>query len=472
MKICKVIKLTKIGYTAKRKLLRVFSLGLTCAVLLCTATNAGANTNINKNNDTIAALKKRAETIQKENKEREAKLGDLKKQTDQAEAFVAAVEVQIKQVQAQVDAFTALINAKQANIDHMLLEIDIKELELYHTSKRIEQNEREIERLDEENETNIRKFGDLIAQMYMNSGSDTYAILTGSTSFFDVLVRTEMIKNIGERNTEFMLNLLDSIKHQEDAIVVLQEETAQLEVAKAEFEEQCAEYEKELAALEDEKKVVTAEINRQYSELHKLTSERNELQKNVENLQAEVEKTKLSINGIMRDIADLEAENKRIEEFLRLEAERRRKEAEEKGIELPVYSSAGFIWPVERRFQVTGFFGWCSWRGGMHNGVDFTGAGIGGTNIYAVQSGTVIKVTRDGGYAGGYGNHIMIDHGGGYVTLYAHLQTGGVYVSSGDFVEQGKVIGLVGSTGFSTGNHLHFEVRKNGRAVDPMPYLR
>ncbi|MCL2108901.1 MAG: M23 family metallopeptidase [Oscillospiraceae bacterium] len=103
----------------------------------------------------------------------------------------------------------------------------------------------------------------------------------------------------------------------------------------------------------------------------------------------------------------------------------------------------------------------------MHHGIDVGNSGINGANIYAVQSGTVIIAT----WSGGYGNYIVIDHGGGVSTLYAHMQTGSMRFSAGDTVVQGDVIGLVGSTGWSTGPHLHFEVRENGSAVNPWGYV-
>lgn len=99
----------------------------------------------------------------------------------------------------------------------------------------------------------------------------------------------------------------------------------------------------------------------------------------------------------------------------------------------------------------------------FHTGVDF-GADY-GTPIYAAQAGTVMWAD----WYGGYGNTIVIDHGNGIATLYAHLQS--FYVQAGDRVEKGQVIGEVGSTGFSTGPHLHFELRVQGEPIDPAPYL-
>ncbi|MFN2466801.1 MAG: murein hydrolase activator EnvC [Gaiellaceae bacterium] len=122
-------------------------------------------------------------------------------------------------------------------------------------------------------------------------------------------------------------------------------------------------------------------------------------------------------------------------------------------------SSAGLIWPVSA--PLTSPFGW-RW-GRMHEGIDL-GAGY-GTPIRAASSGTVIHA----GWLGGYGNLVIIDHGGSISTAYGHQSS--IAVGTGQSVSQGQVIGYVGSTGHSTGPHLHFEVRVNGGAVDPLGYL-
>jgi murein DD-endopeptidase MepM/ murein hydrolase activator NlpD len=122
-------------------------------------------------------------------------------------------------------------------------------------------------------------------------------------------------------------------------------------------------------------------------------------------------------------------------------------------------SAAGLMWPVNA--PVTSPFGW-RW-GRMHEGLDL-GAAY-GTPIVAAAAGTVIYA----GWLGGYGNLTVIDHGGGLATAYGHQSQ--IAVSSGQQVTQGQVIGNVGSTGHSTGPHLHFEVRVNGQPVDPLGYL-
>jgi murein DD-endopeptidase MepM/ murein hydrolase activator NlpD len=122
-------------------------------------------------------------------------------------------------------------------------------------------------------------------------------------------------------------------------------------------------------------------------------------------------------------------------------------------------SASGFIWPVSG--PIVSPFG-MRW-GRMHEGIDIS-AGT-GAPVAAAGSGTVISV----GWMGGYGNLVVIDHGGGLATAYAHLS--GYAVGSGQSVSQGQVIGYVGCTGHCYGPHLHFEVRVNGAAVDPLGYL-
>ena len=122
-------------------------------------------------------------------------------------------------------------------------------------------------------------------------------------------------------------------------------------------------------------------------------------------------------------------------------------------------SSSGLVWPVSG--PITSPFG-MRW-GSLHPGIDI-GVGM-GTPIRAAASGRVITAS----YSGGYGNLVVVDHGNGLATAYAHQSS--MAVTPGQQVSQGQVIGYVGSTGFSTGPHLHFEVRVNGSPVDPMGYL-
>ena len=124
-----------------------------------------------------------------------------------------------------------------------------------------------------------------------------------------------------------------------------------------------------------------------------------------------------------------------------------------------VTGTGNMLWPTTARV-ITQYFTW------RHHGLD-----IGlpkGQPIYAVDAGTVIK--SQCGWNGGYGCHIIIDHGNGIKTLYGHSSR--LDVTVGDAVARGQTIGLVGSTGKSTGSHIHLEVRVNGKAVNPLGYIK
>lgn len=122
-------------------------------------------------------------------------------------------------------------------------------------------------------------------------------------------------------------------------------------------------------------------------------------------------------------------------------------------------AGSGYLWPAGVR-RITQYYGL------RHTGVDI--AGPVGTAIYAVRAGVVIR--SQSGWNGGYGNYIIIDHGGGVTSLYGHATK--LFVSVGDQVVQGQTIASVGSTGRSTGPHLHFEIRVNGARQNPLKYVR
>ncbi len=127
-------------------------------------------------------------------------------------------------------------------------------------------------------------------------------------------------------------------------------------------------------------------------------------------------------------------------------------------------TTGSFIWPVPHTHNITSYMEW-RW-GRMHNGIDIAGGDDYGQPIIASDGGIVTFAGNDGG---GYGNYVMIDHGNGYMTVYGHASE--ICCETGQYVGQGETIALIGSTGNSTGPHLHFEVRLNGEYQDPLNYV-
>jgi murein DD-endopeptidase MepM/ murein hydrolase activator NlpD len=172
-----------------------------------------------------------------------------------------------------------------------------------------------------------------------------------------------------------------------------------------------------------------------------------------------------------------QAEVRTVDQQIAREEARRAAEAEAERQRLLAAAAANFtgelLWPVPEFFHISSQYGnrpnpFNRARTQFHSGIDIAGRGINGRDVVASNSGFVARAAT--GWNGGYGTMIIIDHGGGMRTLYAHLSA--LLVREGDHVHTGQVIGRVGSTGNSTGPHLHFEVQINGRHTNPMPFLQ
>ncbi|MRS12322.1 MAG: hypothetical protein EG823_04530 [Actinobacteria bacterium] len=248
------------------------------------------------------------------------------------------------------------------------------------------------------------------------------------------------------------------IKSNEDLATTLKETRIQIEKVKAELE-------RDMQAVDAKRAEAQVEEDR------------------VRSLQQQYQ-SKLNAQKAVQDQKEaLVAENEANAERLRAQAEA--EDAESAKIAAELYGTGSGYFAGVMAFPVPGFeqtptggsaFGYrihpILGYNKLHTGIDIGGRAVGkdinGATIVAAADGKVIYA----GYRGGYGNCVIIDHGNGVATLYAHMQSGSFKVSEGQTVERRDGIGRVGSTGLSTGPHLHFEVRINGTPVDPMPYLQ
>lgn len=270
-------------------------------------------------------------------------------------------------------------------------------------------------------------------QLYMSAGGFGATDLAFAvTEINELAIGMEYLDTIARRD-ERAVARLEALEVQEERQQLrIEQQQAEVEAEVAALADTEAELAELTAALEARTAEVDAEVHRQESLLAQLRAEEEHFRNDLEGLAAEQE------------------------ELERVIAERQSTGGSAPGILLrpvPGGISSGFGY---RLHPILG-------TQRLHTGVDMSGAQ--GTPIVAAGSGTVIHAA----WFGGYGNAVIIDHGGGMATLYAHQSS--VAVSRGQTVSAGQTIGYIGSTGLSTGPHLHFEVRLNGTPVDPVPYF-
>lgn len=439
--------------------------GLVCAVF---AVGYAADTTIQlkaAGQSSIASLEAKAKQIAADNEKRQQQINNLDADISENKDAMNLVSAQIDGVNAEIDTYSALITAKQEEIDQKLIDIANVELTISNKEKEIEDKKVEIAELEEENTHNLERFGKLARYMYMNNTASQIPILNGSDDWYDYFVYSDVVKNISGQNYDFMKALQASIAKQEDMIDELNGQIASLEVEKKELEQQRADYEAEAQALAGEKSDLESYVAQEQDYLYGLAAENETLKKKINGLTAEIKQASAEMDKI----------NNEIEELIR-----QAQQANNNGGDDYDYSGEGLRWPLPTQYHwISTYFGYDAWRNGMHRGIDIGDGGIAGKDILAAQSGTVITASftcphnvgknYSCGCGGGYGNYIIIDHGGGLSTLYAHCQA--IYVSKGQRVSKGDAIGAVGTTGWSTGYHLHFEVRENGVAVNPFNYV-
>lgn len=311
--------------------------------------------------------------------------------------------------------------------------------------------------------------------MYTDGAVSYLDVLLSSTSFSDFLDRADSLKMIVDQDQDLLVqHKLDKqtviAKKQElegqyatakQLYTDLEAQRSMLKEKEAEKQELIAYYDEEIQNSE----VISAE---QDAKLVELASSRSVL---------EAQKDKIKAEEAARRAAAAKAEAQRRAALAAAKAAEKAKAAKSSGGDSSSFASVEeysggdgpYLRPVGYA-RISSPFGYRTHPvthevGKLHTGVDF--AVPQGTSIHAADSGTVLVAQ----WYSGYGYCVIIDHGGGVWTLYGHIREGGIKVSQGQRVERGQKIAESGSTGRSTGPHLHFEVRINGTAVNPMPYL-
>ncbi|TDB37761.1 MAG: hypothetical protein D9V44_06795 [Actinobacteria bacterium] len=351
----------------------------------------------------------------------------LAAEIDSLEERMNAIEQDLAALATDIAGATERTSRLQAEVDQLRAEADAKQAQ-------IDANQADYD-------TQQAHLATQMQEAYKQGDMFFLEILLGSKDIEDLITRTTLAQRMMRQN---------------------QENAAALQTARIELEKAKSDLDRSLEAVSTKRAEAAAEQKR----LQDLRSKQNA--KMADQKAAQDQKSALF------------AANKK--EAARLRALAEAEDAESDKIARELYGNGSgyyageMAWPVPGFYRVSSPFGprICPFHGREnHSGIDVgrnlnPPQSVDGAAIVAAGSGTVIWASS----RSGYGNTVMIDHGNGVVTLYGHQQNGGIKVSVGQHVDKGQRIGTVGSTGYSTGPHLHFETRVNGTPVDPMRYLK
>ena len=415
----------------KRRLARGVALALAVLLMLPVRTLA----------TTIDEVQNRQEELKQENEDLQAKIDALKEDEEAALAYQEELTRKIDENEQKIDQARATIEEMNGKIQELQARLDLSE---------------------EKYQGTIDAFKERLKALYVSGGSSlgTLEILLDYESLSEFFTRQELVEVMAQRD-QSMLDQLDAYMEEtqgdrEELVAAQQEVTDSKKAIEAAQEE--------METLYEENDLLVASLEGQQADAQEQIAaneaEDAELQAQLEALIAE---------------RNRQEEEKRQQALQNQQAQNGGSEGEEgatqpsggTGVE-PVTPGlqSGFspIWPLPGVGvgSITGHFG-DMYFNGPHNGLDI-GAGY-GTPIVAAQAGEVISAQ----YHWSWGNNVLIWHNETFSTRYAHMSS--IAVSAGQYVEQGQIIGYVGSTGESFGNHLHFEVYYGGSRVDPDPYL-
>ncbi len=371
-------------------------------------------------------------------KEAQKEKASLEKALEKAKQTINELKESKGDVQAKVNDLNAQLMNISSRITALENQLAQKNQELTEKKDQIEETKDQLEDAKKQEEQQYADMKVRIQFMYENAQESYFEALFSSESFSDFLNSAEYIMQIQEYDRKKLGEYQETVAYIDGVEKQLEEDYATLEEMKKEVEQ-------EKVSVEQEKASVATLMKQRETELAGIEG-------NIDSAQ----------NDADYYAAEIQAQEEIIAEIKRIEAEKAAA-----GKQDNPYTGGVFTWPCPSSTRVTSDYGTrVSPMGGAssnHKGIDIGASG--GAAIVAAADGTVTTAA----YSSAAGNYVMIDHGGGLYTVYMHASA--LLVSPGQTVSAGQTIAQVGSTGISTGNHLHFGVSLNGSYVSPWSYL-
>jgi len=361
-------------------------------------------------------------------------VSDLKKKQNSIQSDINAASGLLKEVISEKNTTLAEIDALDDELNIVTDELSYLGEQLKITQAALVQTEEDLANATEKREAQYSAYKKRVRYQYINGTTGYLEVILSAKDVTDLLNRVEYVNRIVESDRNMTARLVETEN-------LITEKLYDINKTKREVELLTVEYENKYEELD-------GAIQRKAAFVRRLNANEESYQKQIE---------------------DLRADDKRVTTLIK-EAEARQ-EAEKKArlaASAVYYSGGKLMWPVPSSGYISSGYvnrlSPISGRAEFHTGIDIPAAY--GANVVAAEGGTVLSA----GWNGGYGNAVVISHGGGLSTLYGHNSK--LLVSAGQTVAKGQVIAQIGSTGYSTGNHSHFEVRVNGAHTNPMPYLK
>lgn len=382
--------------------------------------------------------------IKQQIEENKTKIDALDKEASQYDGEISSLQDKIAVLQSQIDLYNQEIALIDEDIDRIDSQIDGIQNEIDSLNKQIKELDEQVKQLEQEKAKTYELLGERIRASYMSGASSSleYIFTSDDFEFQSYLERVELLQRIAEHDDEIVKELEKNIEDIAVKVTEIEDMKTRLGTKITELDDAKKEYEAKKQEQVDARKIVEDSEAEIQADLDKVVSVVNGLDAQSQEYKDAIEK---------REKAILELENK----------------LSEKNVYYGSGNAGSMVWPlpysdvyVSSRFK----YRW----GKQHNGIDTCRwSGTHGADVVSVKSGTV--EVANWGYGGGYGNYVVVNHGDGVLTYYAHLSN--ITVSVGQSVQQGQVIGQAGNTGYSFGAHLHFGLMINGSWVDPLKYL-